>query len=177
VRQASWRFVAPMGAAALLAMPLGSLLLAWADPAVLSRAVAGIVLAFVLVLASGWRYRGPRPLPVTLGLGAASGAMVATTGMGGPPVLIYMLSGAEAPSTHRANIISYFAVLEIGLLAVLWWTGLLDATALLRAGLLTPPFLLAAWLGARGFRQASEALYRRVALVFLFGVAAFGLLR
>jgi uncharacterized membrane protein YfcA len=50
-------------------------------------------------------------------------------------------------------------------------------SALWRALLLTPPFMLSAWLGARLFRQSSETLYRRIALVFLLGVGFYGLLR
>jgi uncharacterized membrane protein YfcA len=174
-REAEWRFVGPLSVAAVLCMPLGGWLLVSIDTDWLTRIVAGIVLVFVIVLASGWRYKGPKRLPITLGLGGISGAMVATTSIGGPPVLIYMLAGSDKPQAVRANIITYFAFLELFLLAQLGYQGLLDEATAWRAIALTPPFVAAAWLGSRGFRASSEAFYRRVALVFLLIVALVGL--
>jgi hypothetical protein len=174
-RQADWRFVGPLAVAAVAFLPLGGWLLASIDQDWLTRIVAGIVLVFVIVLGSGWRYRGPKRLPITLGLGAVSGTMVATTSIGGPPVLIYMLAGSDNARTVRANIITYFAFLELFLLAQLWLQGLLDVATAVRAAALTPSFLIAAWLGSRGFRASSEAFYRRIALVFLLAAALIGL--
>ena len=177
VRDAQWRFVGPMGLAAGLAMPFGSYILVTIDPELLSRLVAAVVLAFVLFLISGWRYAGEKKLPITVTLGLVSGTMMATTSMGGPPVLTYMLAGRDKALTNRANIICYFGVTEIFLLIVMFTAGLVGETGVWRAIILTPPFMFAAWLGSRLFRQSSEQLYRRIALAFLAVVALYGLLR
>lgn len=174
-REAEWRFVGPLSVAALVCMPLGGWLLVSIDTEWLTRIVASIVLVFVIVLASGWRYKGPKRLPITLGLGGVSGTMVATTSIGGPPVLIYMLAGSDKPQAVRANIITYFAFLELFLLAQLGYQGLLDEATAIRAIALTPPFVLAAYLGTRGFRASSESLYRRIAMLFLFCASMIGL--
>lgn len=172
-----WRFVGPMAAAAAVGMPVGSFLLLALDPELLTRATALIVVAFAALLFTGWRYHGPKRLGITLGLGSFSGVMMATTSMGGPPVLLYMLSGPDKAITNRANIIVYFAVSEVILLLVLLSAGIVGWTAVWLGAALTPPFMAAAWIGSRLFRQSSEQLYRRVALVFLLGVGIFGLLR
>lgn len=177
LKDVEWRFVGPMSAAAVLFLPAGGWLLLTLDPEVLKRGVAAIVLVFALVLLSGWRHTGRKSLPVACGLSAFSGAMMASIGIGGPPVLLYMLSGPDNAATNRANIIVYFAITGVFLLAVVFGAGVVGASAFWRAALLTPPFMLAAWLGARLFRQSSERLYRRVALAFLLGVGLFGLLR
>ena len=103
--------------------------------------------------------------------------MMATTSMGGPPVLTYMLAGQDKARTNRANIICYFGITEIFLLIVLFSAGLVGETGIWRAIILTPPFMFTAWLGSRLFRESSEQLYRRVALTFLAVVAIYGLLR
>jgi len=177
VRDAEWRFVGALSAAAALAMPFGSLLLTAADPDWLIRGIGGIVLVFVLLLWSGWRYRGPKRLPITLLLGTVSGAMVGATSMGGPPVLAYMLAGQDSARVNRANIILYFTALEALLAAIMAARGLIDLDGLVTGAVLTPGFLLTGWLGARSFRAASEALYRRVALLALTAIALFALLR
>lgn len=177
VRHAEWRFVAALSIAAALAMPFGSLLLTSVPPDLLIRGIAAIVLAFVALLWSGWRYSGPKRLPVTLVLGGISGAMVGATSMGGPPVLAYMLAGRDSATVNRANIIAYFTVLEVILLAVMLARGLIGLDGLIRGAILTPGFLLFGYLGARCFRASSELLYRRIALLTLTAIALFGLLR
>ena len=177
VRHAEWRFVGPMSAAAILFMPIGGWLLVNLDPEALKRGVAAIVLLFAFVLLSGWRYGGRKSLSVACSLAALSGAMMATIGIGGPPVLLYMLSGPDSAATNRANIIVYFAATSVFLLLVVFLAEVVGMSALWRAVVLAPPFMLSAWLGARLFRQSSEKLYRRIALVFLLGVGFYGLLR
>ena len=177
VPHVQWRFVGPMSIAAVLAMPLGAIILFWADPEILTRVVAFIVLGFVLLLMTGWRYTGRKRMPITVGLGAISGSMMATTGMGGPPVLVYMLSGPDQAATNRANIIIYYALTGVFLVAIMVWNGLAEASAIWRAVLLTPLFWATTYAGQRLFRQSSEQLYRRVAFLFLAVIGLYGLFR
>jgi uncharacterized protein len=172
-----WPFVIRLGLAAALLMPLGVYLLDTTDPHVLARAMALVVLFFVIVLTAGWRYQGEKRLITTLGVGAVSGTLMAATGMGNPPVLLYMLSGQENAATNRANIIAYFSITQGVLLAVLASMGMLSWPPVAKAILLTPSYVLAAWAGGRLFHQSTEGLYRRASLILLFGVARYGLLR
>ena len=172
-----WRFVGVLGVVAVFFMPLGSYLLATIDGGIVARAMAGIVLLFVVVLATGWRYEGEKRLLPTVGVGALSGTLMAATSMGNPPVLLYMLSSRDTAATNRANIIAYFAVTQAVLLAVMAVMGLLSWPPILRALMLVPGFMLAAWVGSRLFHQSSERHYRWVALAFLFAVAVYGLVR
>ena len=178
LRHAEWRFVGPMSATAVLFMPIGVWLLVNLDPEILKRGVAAVVLLFAVVLLTGWRHHGGKSLSIACSLAALSGAMMATVGIGGPPVLLYMLSGQDSATTNRANIIVYFAATGVFLLLMVAFAAeAVGFSALWRALILTPPFMLAAWLGARLFRQSSEKIYRRTALAFLLGVGLFGLLR
>lgn len=176
-RQVEWRFVGPMSAAAVLLMPLGGWLLLTLPAEALKRGVAAMVLLFALVLLSGWRHNARKSVPLACALSGLSGAMMTSIGIGGPPVLLYLLSGPDDAARNRANIILYFAATSVFLLLVLFGWGVVGVSAFWRALALTPPFMLAAWFGARLFRQSSERLYRRVALGFLLAVGLYGLLR
>jgi hypothetical protein len=132
---------------------------------------------FAIVLLTGWRYRGPKRLAPTVAIGALSGTLMAATSMGNPPVMLYMLSGQDSAVTSRANVIAYFAVTQGLVLAVLAAMALLSWAPLAQAVALTPGYLLAAWIGSRLFQRSNELLYRRVALLLLLCVAAYGLLR
>jgi len=176
-RTVQWRFVLLMGLVAAAFMPLGSWILVAVNPEALARVMAAIVLVFVGILAVGWRYEGTRKIPITIGIGAISGTMMAATSMGNPPVLLYMLSGPDGPATNRANIIGYFVVTQVFLIATLAGLMILGLSTLVRAVMLFPAFALFAWIGGRLFRVANESFYRKFALLLLFCSGLMGLMR
>ena len=176
-REIDWKVIAPMGAAAACLMPVGSWLLVTLDPDLIARGIALVVVAFSVLLMAGWRYEGGKKLWATLGVGALSGVLMASTSLGNPPVMAYLLSSRDTAATNRANFTGYFAVTLVALIAMMAVAGLIDGRALLTAALLLPVFMAGAWAGSRLFRRSSEALYRRVALGLLLCVGLYGLLR
>jgi len=177
-RYADWATLKPMSLAACAAMPAGVWLLASVDKALIVTAVSGIVVLFVLAMWSGWTWLGPRSAKVSAAVGAVSGAMMATTSVGGPPVLLYLLSRRDPPHIHRANIVTYYFLTQFLLIVIVLATRVAGPEALLRAAVLFPAMVVGAWIGSRLFAGlASEAIYRNVALVILFATGCFGLAR
>lgn len=176
-RHIDWRVVGPMGVTAAIFMPLGTWLLVSLEPVLIARGIAGVVLVFSIVMLSGWRYDGPKPLPATLGVGALSGMLMAATSLGNPPVMVYLLSSRDRAESNRANFTGYFAITLLTLIAWMLARGLVGWGALERAATLVIPFMAAIWFGSKLFRKSSEALYRRVALSLLLLAGLYGLLR
>jgi len=56
-------------------------------------------------------------------------------------------------------------------------SGIVVAESLWRGLLLSPCMLAGAHVGARAFRQSSERLYRRLALVVLLAAGLYGVMR
>ena len=176
-REIDWRVIAPMGVAAALFMPAGSWLLVSLDPDLLARFIALVVLVFSIVLMVGWRYDGEKKVWMSAGVGAFSGVLIASTSLGNPPVMVYLLSGRDTAATNRANFTGYFAVTLVALIAMMAVGGLISRNAVVTAAMLLPVFMAGAFVGSRLFRKSSEALYRRVALALLLAVGCYGLLR
>jgi uncharacterized membrane protein YfcA len=167
-----------MSIAACLAMTAGVWLLASVDKNTIVTAVSAVIVAFVLLMWTGWKYTGRRSTLATVIVGGVSGAMMATTSVGGPPVLLYLLSGNDPPQVNRANIVTYYFLTQFLLIVIVLATGVAGADALVRAVVLFPVMVLGAWAGGRLFHGlASERLYRNVALTILFLTGLFGLLR
>jgi uncharacterized membrane protein YfcA len=177
LKDTQWSFVALLGLSATLFMPFGAYVLRSADPALLTKLMAAVVLISVIILMAGWRYAGEKKLLLTLGVGAVSGALMAATSMGNPPVLVYLLAGQDRAKTIRANIIAYFAVTQIVLLLVLGLMAMVASLAVVKAMLLTPGYLLATLLGSRLFRQSDDRRYRQTTIALLLVVGIYGLLR
>ena len=169
-KDVEWKFVAPLSAIAMAAMPVGIWLLVSLDATAITKAVSVIVLLFVVVLITGWRYQGPRPLALTLGIGGISGAMMATTSVGGPPVLLYMLAAAMPAATIRANIVAYYLLTGFVLVTMVMLASPTALAAVIDAMVLLPVILASSWIGSRLAGKAADQTYRWIAYICLIGL-------
>jgi uncharacterized membrane protein YfcA len=177
LKEADRRVVLPLGGAAALATPLGAWFLFTVDGEVLRRFIGGFVLVFGLLLMSGWRYHGTRPLSLNIAIGTLAGLLKGSTGMSGPPVILYLLAGLEEAKRHRANLIMFFATIAIVSVIVPVLGGLVDLTTLLRLAVLLPVMALTVPVGSRLFHVIPVRLYRPFAMGVLLaagGLALFG---
>ena len=172
-RHAKWRTLAPITLAAFVTIPLGGYVLVHANQDVLRRAIAAIVVVFALLLLKGARYTGAHGLPSSLSTGALSGALLGAAGIGGPPVILYLLSGPDPVTVTRANLTLYVALISVAGLAMLAARGILNATALESTLLLAPLYLIGVLLGGRLFRRFSDRRFRQFTLLLLLAVSTF----
>ena len=110
-RNATWRLLAPIALAACVTVPLGGYVLVHADQDIVRRAIAAVVFIFALLLLKGARYTGAHGPASSGALGALSGTVLGATGIGGPPVILYLLSGPDSMRVTRANLTLYVGVL------------------------------------------------------------------
>ncbi|MBI37932.1 MAG: hypothetical protein CL568_10165 [Alphaproteobacteria bacterium] len=164
---AKWRLVWLMGIPALILIPLGSWLLITLPADFIRRFVALIVLMLVITLWSGWHYKGKRTTLSSILVGSCSGLLSGTTGMGGPPVILYLLAGKESANELRANLVGYFTIILVGLMISFGFLGLFSESVIWRTLFLVPPFLTGIFIGARLFPFAAEKTYRNISLLFL----------
>jgi uncharacterized membrane protein YfcA len=177
IKDADKRVVLPLGGAAAVATPFGAWILLTADDDLLRRFIGGFVLVFGLLLMTGWRYRGSRPLPLNIFVGTLAGLLKGSTGMSGPPVILYLLAGLEEAKRHRANLILFFATIAIVSVIPPALGGLIDLPVLLRLAVLLPVMALSVPVGVRLFRVVPDRLYRPFAMGVLLaagGLALFG---
>jgi uncharacterized membrane protein YfcA len=149
------------------AVPFGTWALVALDPIVLRWLIAILVFGLVIVLASGWRYRGEPRLPVALGVGAFAGASAGAVQIGGPPVVLYWLSRSNTAITMRANLMVFFTFCGIALVTSYAIEGLFAAQSLALSLLLGIPYILGVGTGALFFRSTSDRFYRRIAYAII----------
>jgi uncharacterized membrane protein YfcA len=171
------RIVGVILAAACLFVPLGVRVLALADPKVMRNAIAVTVIVFSLLLLIGWRYRGRQRLSTSIGLGALSGTMLGATSVGGPPVILYLLSGPDAIETTRANLTLYVTVTSLMGIVMLVEQRIFDADSARLSLWLAPAYYAGLVAGIRLFPRFDEVRFRRFTLALLIVVSSVILIR
>ena len=167
IPDAQWRLMWLLGIPALILIPAGSWLLVSLPNEIVRRVVGGVVLLLVATLWSGWRYKGQRTAPLSIFVGAVSGLLSGTTGIGGPPIILYLMAGGDRPAVLRANMIGYFTIVLVGLTVTFAFLGLFGPVVLWRTGFLVIPFVVGIFVGAKLFPFASERTFRNIALAVL----------
>jgi uncharacterized membrane protein YfcA len=174
-RQANWRAILPMAAAASIGIPVGTVFLVSIDPVIVQRTIAIAILLSVLIIASGFRYTGQPNRATSLGTGLVSGFLTGIGGIGGPPVVIYFFSGSEKASINRASLIAYFGLTQAITVVTYWLRDLLSVGVVWLGLSLIPLFYVGLLLGSWLFARVNERLFRRLILGFLALVAVMGL--
>ena len=120
------------------------------------------------VLASGWRYHGAAAhARHRCGVGLFSGVDAGAVQIAGPPVILYWLGRGNSAVTVRANLMVFFMICGVVLIASYATQGLFTAPTLALSLLLGIPYMVGV-APARGFSVAHRTrLYRRVAYLII----------
>lgn len=160
LRIARWREVLPVALGMLLLFPAGVYLLTAGDAVLLRWVISISIFACVVVLYTGWRYRGPRNPAVSLGVGSVAGVLSGLASIPGPAVIAYWMAGGFPAAIVRANLLTLFFLGEFVSIGNLWFAGLFEP-AVVRMGLMAAPVYFAGILfGWWAFGLASEKAYR-----------------
>lgn len=153
---------------AVPALPLGAWALTVLDPLMLRWIIVLLVAAALVLLMSGWRYRGTPHAAMTLGVGIFSGLGSGISQIGGPPVMAYLLGGSSEARALRATTVVYFFVLDVIGVITFYFAGLFTRDVLPAVLAAAPSYGVGLYAGSRMFGLASEATFRRVC----FGLVA-----
>lgn len=159
-RRADKRAIGIMAAGAMIGIPLGTLVLTLADPILVRWSIALVVALLLLLLVSGWRYRGEPTALLTMGVGGLSGLFGGAAQIGGPPVMAYWLGGTLPIDRVRANIVIYFVCSTV-ITIVSYLSGGLITLPVLSLALMSAPFYGAGiYAGSYLFGRTNETVFR-----------------
>lgn len=170
LRAVVWSRVTVLSVAGCVCVPLGAMLLVTVDQDLMRRAISLLTVSFALLMLWGWRYSGAVRPAITAGVGGMGGVLSGAASIGGPPVILFLLAGPDAAATNRATFIFYFLFTQLVGIAMYWGTDLLSRQVLLLCVIMMPTMVAGMWAGERLFNKSTEAMFRRVALVFLLAI-------
>jgi uncharacterized membrane protein YfcA len=174
-KHADRRATAVMVSGALIGVPVGTYFLSRLDPVTTRWIISGFVVALLLLLLSGWRYRGKDHAALAVGIGGLSGFCSGLAQTGGPPLVGYWLGRPIAPTIARANILLFFAASDFFSMVSYALTGLITADAIRFSLLVGPVYAIGILIGAALFGRASEPLFRGICYALIAAAVVIGL--
>jgi uncharacterized protein len=159
---------------ACLAIPVGTLLLISIDAGLARRLIGAMVVVSSVAMLSGVRYVREPPNRLSVAIGSAAGLLLGATGIGAPPVILFLLSGPGSVRSTRAVLTAFISTTSlIGVIALLGGGAITMPLLLWSAGLAVV-YLAAIWIGMRLFAHLSDRSVRTIALCLMLalGIAA-----
>ena len=174
-QKADRKAISIMALGALIGVPIGTYFLSRLEPVTTRWIISGFVFALLLLLLSGWRYRGKDHTAISVGIGGLSGFCSGLAQTGGPPIVGYWL-GRPIPSViARANIVLFFGASDFFSAISYAATGLITLDAIKFALVVGPVYGIGVWFGASLFGKASETVFRAICYALIAAAVIFGL--
>ncbi len=167
-----WRDIQPrriwlLTLAGILATPAGAYFLRFGSPAVLKWLIGSAIIPFALAFLLGFqrplRQEGPASLPV----GLISGFLNGSTGMSGPPVILFFTNQCLEKGAFRANLVAYFMALNLVTLPLYAAHGLVTRQVGMYALAGLPALALGTWAGVRLAGRVDARLFRTITLLLV----------
>jgi uncharacterized membrane protein YfcA len=174
-KQADRKATAVMVLGALIGVPIGTYFLTRLEPVTTRWIISGFVAALLVLLLSGWRYRGKEYAAVSVGVGGLAGFCSGLAQTGGPPIVGYWL-GRPIPSViARANILLFFGFSDFFSAVAYAVSGLINADAIKFSLVVGPVYAIGVWFGASLFGRASESAFRAICYALIAAAVIIGL--
>ncbi|GLR89349.1 sulfite exporter TauE/SafE family protein [Bradyrhizobium iriomotense] len=174
-RKADRKATAVIVLGALIGVPVGTYLLSVLDPVTTRWIISCFVAALLLLLLSGWRYRGKDHAWLSVGIGGLSGFCSGLAQTGGPPIVGYWLGRPIVAAVARANIVLFFGASDLFSMVSYATSGLITRDALLLSLVVGPVYAAGVAFGASLFGRANEKVFRAICYALIAMAVIFGL--
>jgi uncharacterized protein len=167
VKITNWREVSPMIVALVFITPLGTFLLVSLDADLIKKIIAGLVLFITVISLRGWQYHGPRGKIPSFIAGAIASFINGVAAVGGPAIVLYLISLPDRPMIQRANIASVASLMGLAVLVFTLLSGEVGFDVLRNMIIFALPYMFSTWCGIRLFMILPGTAFRLIVLWIL----------
>ena len=162
-RYIDFRRAALIGLGAVAGIPLGAYLLSTLDSSVIKLAIAIVVIPFSFILLTDHSHRFQRDTLGCIVAGFFSGVTGASTGLGGPPVVLFLLNQGMVKERFIGTLAAYFLFRSIVTLGAFSSLGIVTTDILTKAVLLLPALWLGSYLGVKMVPRINTVFFKKIA--------------
>ena len=151
--------------------PIGTALLVALDPMLIKKIIAVAVLFITVISILGWQYKGPSGFIPGFITGAIGGTVNGVAGVGGPPLVLYLMSLAGTAKEHRANIAIITTMMGLTVLVSMLMADAVSKKVLINVAVLVLPYMASVWAGARLFNIIPAQAFRIIIYWMLIAIS------
>ena len=157
----------------LAGTPAGLLFLAVVPQDPVRFSISGLVLVASFMLWKNFRLQSEGGTRRLLFVGAFSGLVNGAAGIGGLPIVLFLLSGSIRAEVLRATLVAFLLCSDIYASIISGSQKLLSNELLVRSALFLFPLVIGVALGHRGFVKSSPESFRKfsIGLLILLSLA------
>jgi uncharacterized protein len=170
------RIISPLMIPALLGLLIGVRILTGVDTRYVKLAAGLIVVVFAIMVARGFVIPGIRSRIAPVVAGLTSGILGTSTGMSGPPVVLFLTDRAPEPKVFRASITFYFSAMNLVGIFLVVRTGAVGNREFGIAAVLLPVALIGRRIGQRLHDRVNQDQFRRITLGLLILTGTSGMI-
>ena len=162
-----FREMAGISAAGLLAVPVGVFVLSSATSTTLRISITALILTLAALTLFNRRIRLPSPGLVGLSLGFVVSLLLTSLGIGGPLMVLFLLTREWTRDAIRGGLALYFLVVEGAAVVGYGVAGLFTAERVILILIVIAPVLAGFGIAALVVRRMNERLFRHAIVGFI----------
>ena len=162
-----FREMAGVSAAGLLAVPVGVFFLSSATSTTLRVSITALILALAVLTLFNRRIRLPKPGLVGLSLGFVVSLLLTSLGIGGPLMVLFLLTREWTRDAIRGGLALYFLVVEGAAVIGYGVAGLFTAERVVLILIVIAPVLVGFGIAALVVRRMNERIFRHAVVGFI----------
>ena len=151
----------------IIATPFGTYLLKVMDEEILQTSVGFIVAISGILFFFGYKVQVKREKLSYIPVGLLSGVLNGSVSLSGPPIILFLTNQGVEKQTFRANLTSYFWVLNLITIPTYFYSGLISSDVIKYTSYLFPGLLIGVLLGVRLGNKVDEKIFKKLTLILI----------
>lgn len=168
--------ILPIAVSSTFGIPVGAWIITTVSPSTLKVIIGGVTVASAILLSLGLSKKFKREKLVSSIAGLISGVLASSTGMSGPPVVLFMHNQNWERELIQSSLAIYFSYANIVSLLALGVSGLVNIPVIISAVSLIPALLAGLGLGIVVFRRLNTRYFRLITIAIVIVTGILGIL-
>ncbi len=148
----------------IIGTPFGAHLLKVTNENTLKVVIGILVTTSALINLYGYKVKVKNERLSYIPVGFVSGIMNGSVSLGGPPLVLFLRNQEVEKQTFRANLTSYFLILNVFTIPTYFLGGLITSEVISYSAYVLPGLVLGAFVGVKLGNKFDEELFRRLTL-------------
>jgi uncharacterized membrane protein YfcA len=166
-RHLQGKMVATLLIPALIGLPLGTLLLLFAEGNLIRIVIGVIIITSALLLVAGFRFDIRREIHALIPAGFLSGLLNSSVSMSGPPLILLFQNQRMPKDLFRANLVTYFLAVNLFTIPAFMIAGLFDERIIAVWAAVIPSIVIGISLGSLISKKVDQVSFRRLVLILV----------